>query len=110
MFSVCGESRFPPQSLDPVTTRLYAPPEAEDETVMVIVDVVCDPGATVTELGLKLTVTPDGAPEAEKLTTMEELEPLIDVTVTVAVVDVLPLEGLLTVLLDGLTDIEKSLT
>jgi hypothetical protein len=110
MFSVYGELWLPPQSLDPVTTRLYAPPGAEDETVTVIVDVASDPGATVTELGLKLTVTPDGAPEAERLTVMEEAEPLTDVTVAVTVVDVLPLEGLSTALLDGVMDIEKSLT
>lgn len=69
-----------------------------------------EPGLTVTLLGVKLTVTPDGAPEADRLTVCDDPDPLVDDTVTVADIEVLPLVGLVTEPLDGLTDTEKSFT
>jgi len=65
-----------------------------------MLEVADDPGETVTEDGLKLTETPEGTFEAERLTVMDEPDPLVDVTVTVG--------STYTVPLDGLTDIEKS--
>jgi len=75
-----------------------------------MVEVAEEPVATVTGFGLKFTVTPEGTPDAERVTVWDEAEPLVDVTVTMAVVEVLPLFGFVTDPLEGLTDIEKSLT
>ncbi|MEM1792632.1 MAG: hypothetical protein QXE92_00130 [Thermofilaceae archaeon] len=99
-----------PQLLEAVIVIVYVPVGAVELTVIVIVDVADEPGLTVTLLGLKLTETPEGAPEAERLIVCDEPEPLADVTVTVAVVEVLPLVGLVTEPLEGLTDTEKSFT
>jgi len=96
--------------LEAVIVIVYVPVGAVELTVMVMVDDAEEPGLTVTLLGLKLTETPEGAPEAERLIVCDEPEPLADVTVTVAVVEVLPLVGLVTEPLEGLTDIEKSFT
>jgi len=68
------------------------------------------PGLRVSDVGLRVTDTPLGAPETDRLITCEEPEPLADVTVIVALVDVLPDRGMLTVALEGLTDTVKSLT
>jgi hypothetical protein len=69
-----------PQSLEPVMVIVYVPVGAEDETVTVIVEDAVEPGLTVTGFGLKLTVTPEGAPEEDSVTVMDEAEPLVDVT------------------------------
>lgn len=99
-----------PQLLEPFTVIEYVPVEAEEETVMVMVEVAELPGLTVTLLGLKLTEAPEGTLLAERLTVCELPDPLNDVTVTVAVIDVLPLSGFSTEPLEGETEIEKSLT
>ena len=61
----------------PVTVMGYVPVGVLDPTVMVIVELP-EPGAGI-GLGLKLTVVPDGAPEADKL--MELLKPPLTVAV-----------------------------
>ncbi|MEM2368318.1 MAG: hypothetical protein QXQ50_08835, partial [Candidatus Bathyarchaeia archaeon] len=99
-----------PQSLEAVIVMVYVPPDAEDETVMVIVEDAEDPDETETGFGLNETVTPEGAPLAERVMLCDEPEPLVEVRVTVAVVVVEPLSGILTVPLEGLTDTEKSFT
>lgn len=86
----------PPPEPDIVT--VYDPRDATEdaESVSVLVNVgfpLC---------GLKLAVTPDGRPEAERLTVCDE--PLTSVTVTVAVL----LAPLHNGMYDGLTEIEKS--
>jgi hypothetical protein len=52
---------------------------------MVIVEVALPFAGGITEVGLKLTVTPEGTFEADKLTLL--LKPLIDMTITVVLVD-----------------------
>lgn len=71
-----------------------------------MVEVADEPAPTVTLLELKLTETPEGTFEAERLTVIDEAEPVVDVTSTVAVFEA-PLYMLS---LWGMTDIEKSLT
>ena len=61
----------------PVTVIGYVPVAVFDPTVMVIVELP-EPGAGI-GLGLKLTVVPDGTPEADKL--MELLKPPLIVAV-----------------------------
>ena len=53
-----------PVAAVPVTVIGYVPAATEDPTVAVSVELPPD----VTELGLKETLTPDGAPEAARLT------------------------------------------
>ena len=65
----------------PVTVIGYVPVGVLDPTVMVIVEVP-EPGAGIW-VGLKLTVVPDGAPEADKL--MALLKPPL---IAVVIVDV----------------------
>src|SRR5271166_3728399 len=65
----------------PLTVMGYVPVGVLDPTVMVMVELP-DPGAG-TELGLKLTVVPDGAPEADKL--MALLKPPLTVVVMMEV-------------------------
>ena len=56
----------------------YVPVAVLDPTLMVIVELP-DPGAGI-GLGLKLTVVPDGAPEADKLIALLK-PPLTDVVI-----------------------------
>jgi len=65
----------------PVTVIGYVPGGVLDPTVMVIVELP-EPGAGI-GLGLKLTVVPDGAPEADRL--MALLKPPLTVVVIVDV-------------------------
>lgn len=95
-----------PQSLEPVIVIVHSPEVLEGEVDTVIIEVAEDPGVTVTELGLKLTETPEGKPEAERSTVIDDAEALAQATVTVAVVE----DPGSMVSPEGLTDIEKSLT
>jgi hypothetical protein len=80
------------------------PVGVEDEVEIVIVLVaVGELGFIVTELGLKEADAPDGRPEAERLTVMDELKPPESETVTVA--DTLPPAGVEP--LAGETDMEN---
>lgn len=83
---------------EPVIVIVYVPTgvELEVDMVMVLVNV------GLPDDGLKLTVAPDGRPEAVKLTVA--VEPLTSETVTVAVT----LPPAVTLPLAGETDIEKS--
>jgi len=75
MVVVCD---FPPPA--PVTVMVWLPVLAPAATLMVIVDV---PEPDVMAVGAKLTVTPDGRPEANKETV--ELKPPVPVVVIVEV-------------------------
>jgi len=83
---------------DPVMVILYVPVGVEELVVMVIVDVALGLlGLMVTLGGLNDADAPEGRPEAEKLTVMDELYPPVRLTVTVVVVPspclTEPLEG-----------------
>jgi hypothetical protein len=83
----------------PFTVIAYEPGAAEAEVVKVTVD---EPPA-VTDAGLKETVTPAGAPDADRLT--DCAEPEVTAVLTVAVVD----EPGFTAADAGESDSEKSL-
>src|SRR5271166_5863852 len=83
----------------PVTVIGYVPGGVLDPTVMVIVELP-EPGAGI-GLGLKLTVVPDGAPEADRL--MALLKPPL---IVVVIVDVPWLPGWI-VTEDGEAEIVK---
>ena len=68
-----------------------------------MVTVIVDELPAVTEVGLKLTVTPDGVPEADRLT--DWADPVVTAVATVAVVD----PPAVTEPEDGDSDTEKSL-
>jgi len=88
--------------LVPVTVRVYVPRATEALTVIVNVDVADPPEGGVTEVGLKVAVTPVGAPETDKATA--ELKPFREVTVMVDVP-----EAPCTIVREaGEADIEKS--
>jgi hypothetical protein len=70
-----------PDAAVPVTVIAYVPGAAAEDVANVTVD---EPPA-VTEVGLKDTVTPEGAPEAERLT--DCAEPEVTAVLTCAVVD-----------------------
>jgi hypothetical protein len=84
----------------PVIVSEYEPAAAEDVVAMVSVD---DP-PEVTEVGLRVAVTPDGAPATESVIVWAE--PL---TIAVLMVEVPELPAA-TLTLAGLAEIEKSLT
>ena len=67
----------------PVTVMVYVPAAVEEATFIVIVEVP-EPGAAM-ELGLKLTVTPDGWPLADKATAELKLPMIVLVIVEVPV-------------------------
>jgi hypothetical protein len=83
----------------PFTVIAYVPGAAEEEVANVTVD---EPPAA-TDAGLKETVTPDGAPEADKLT--DCADPEVTAVVTVAVAE----EPGFTAADAGETESEKSL-
>ena len=72
-------------SLVPVTVRLYVPAVAVPSTKTVSRDCAEPSDGGVTELSEKDAVTPAGLPETDKVT--GELNPFIDVTVTVELLE-----------------------
>ena len=65
----------------PVTVMGYVPVAVLEPTVMVIVELP-EPGAGI-GLGLKLTVVPDGTPEADRLIALLKPPPIVVVIVEV---------------------------